>query len=87
MKVTKSTIIRTIMLIMVIVNIVLERCGIDVIPTDEYTITMIVETLIELAIIVVAWWKNNSYTQNAIKADEFLKSLNAGETAEETIAE
>ena len=83
MKVTKSTIIRTIMLVLVIVNIVLERCGIDVIPTDEYTITMIVETLIELAIIVVAWWKNNSYTQNAIKADEFLKSLKAGETAEE----
>ena len=79
MKISKSTIIRTILVVLVIVNIILERCGIDVIPADEYTIAMIVETLIEIAIIAVGFWKNNSYTEKAIKADKFLKELKESE--------
>lgn len=79
MTVSKSTIVRTILLLLVIVNFVLEKCGVDVIPTDEYKIAMIVETLIEIAVIVVNFWKNNSYSKNAIKADEFLKKLRESE--------
>lgn len=79
MKITKSTIIRTILMVLVIVNFVLEKCGIDIIPTDEYIVTMFVETLIEIAILVVGFWKNNSFTEKAIKADEFLKELRESE--------
>lgn len=79
MKISKSTIIRTILTILVIVNIVLERCGIDIIPADEYTITMLVETVIEIAIIAVGFWKNNSFSKKAIKADKFLKELRESE--------
>ena len=79
MKISKSTIVRTILVALVIVNFFLERCGIDIIPADEYTITMLVETGIEIAVLVVGFWKNNSFTPNAIKADEFLKNLRESE--------
>ena len=42
MKITKSTIVRTILVALVIINFIFERCGIDVIPTDEHTILMLV---------------------------------------------
>lgn len=79
MKITKGTIVRAIMMILVVVNLVLEKCGIDVIRTDESAILMLVEAVIELAVIVVGFWKNNSFTQAAIKADEFLKQLRESE--------
>lgn len=87
MKISKATIIRLILVILVIVNIVLEKKGIDIIPADEYTIAMFVETLIEIAIIAVGFWKNNSFSQAAIKADEFLKQLKGEEPESEGDAE
>lgn len=79
MNVSKSTIVRTILVVMVIVNFVLERMGIDIIPVSESDILMFVETVIEVAVIIVGFWKNNSYTENAIKADKFLKELRESE--------
>lgn len=79
MKISKSTIVRTILVFLVIINFILERMGIDVIPTDEHIVLMFVETVIEIAIIVVGFWKNNSFSKKAIKADEFLKELRESE--------
>lgn len=75
MEITKGTIIRTVMFVLVVINFVLEKFGIDIIPADENTITMVVEFLIEIAVVVVGFWKNNSFTPAAIKADEVLKQL------------
>lgn len=75
MKVTKSTIVRTILVVLVFINFILEKCGIDVIHANESTIVMFVETAIEIAILAVGFWKNNSFSPNAIKADEFLQDL------------
>lgn len=80
MKISKSTIIRAILVTIVIVNFFLEKLGVDIIPADESVITMIVETAIEIAVIVVGFWKNNSFSQAAIRADEFLKELRNDET-------
>ena len=79
MKITKGTIVRTILLLMAVVNFTLERMGITIIPVSESGVLMLVETLLEIAVIVVGFWKNNSYTKNAIKADEFLKELKNSE--------
>lgn len=75
MKISKSTIIRTILVSIVIINFILEKLGVDLIPADESLITMFVETFLEIAVIVVGFWKNNSYSEAAIRADEFLKEL------------
>ena len=75
MKIEKSTIIRTILFLIVIVNFVLERCGIDIISTDASQIAMAVEYLIEIGILLAGFWYNNSFSQKALKAQEFLKEL------------
>ena len=75
----KSTIVRAIMLLIVLINLVLKAFGIDIIPLDESIIASIVEMLIEVAVIIVAFWKNNSFTPKAIKADEFLQKLRESE--------
>lgn len=80
MKISKSTIIRAILVAIVIINFVLEKLGVDLIPVNESLIAMIVETVIEIAVIVVGFWKNNSFSQAAIRADEFLKELRNDET-------
>lgn len=79
MKITKGTIVRTVLVLFAIVNFALERFGIDIIPVDESAVLMFVETGIEIAILAVGFWKNNSYTEKAIKADEFLKQLKESE--------
>lgn len=76
MKITKGTIIRTIMLVLVIVNLILKRTGRPVLEIQEGTVASFVETVIELGTIIVAWWENNSFTHNARKADDYLKKLN-----------
>ena len=77
--ISKGTIVRTISLAIVIMNIVLKKFGVDLINVSESEILTAVEMLIEIAVIVVAWWKNNSYSKNAIQADEFLKHLKESE--------
>lgn len=79
MTISKSTIVRTILVVLVIINFILEKCGVDVIPTDENMILMFVETGIEIAVIIVSFWKNNSFSEAAIKADAFLKQLRESE--------
>lgn len=79
MKITKGTIIRTIMLAIVLINYVLQRLGIDVIRISENQITDAIETLISIAVIVVAWWENNNFSDKAKKADAFLKLLQSGD--------
>lgn len=87
MKISKGTIVRTIMMLLVIVNIVLQKMGYDIINVDENTILTLVEVLIEIAVLIVGFWKNNSYTEKAIKADEFLKTLRDSETVTSGYAE
>lgn len=79
MKITKSTIVRTILVVMAMLNFGLEKFGVDIIPVTESAVLMFVETTIEIAILAVGFWKNNSFTPKAIKADEFLKQLRESE--------
>lgn len=75
MKITKGTIIRTIALAVVILNLILKALGKPLIDYDEGTVMYWLEYIIEIAVILVTFWKNNSFSENAIKADEFLKKL------------
>ncbi len=87
MKVSKWTIVRTIGIVLVLVNMILQRMGHDVIDVSESEILVFVETLIEIAIIAVGFWKNNSYSEKAIKADEFLQTLRASSNTEDVCCE
>lgn len=80
MKISKGTIIRTIALAVVLLNLLLKALGKPIIEFDEGSALVWLEYIIEIAVIIVTFWKNNSFSSAAIKADEFLKQLKSGET-------
>ena len=83
MKISKGTIIRTIALTVVLLNLLLKALGKPLIDFDEGSALIWLEYIIEVAVIVVTFWKNNSFSPAAIKADEILKQLKAEKTERE----
>lgn len=75
LKIKKSTIVRTILLVIVLLNMILKALGHPVIEVDEGSIGEFVELVIEIAVLILNWWKNNSFSQSAIKSDEYLEML------------
>ena len=76
MKNVKSdTIARTVCLLLAIINQVLAVAGKEILPfaeNDVYQLCSLLATIISSA---VAWWKNNSFTPEAITCDEKLAEL------------
>ena len=75
MQVKTSTIIRTLCLILALINQILSATGKPLLPIEDSQIETVVT---ETALVITAlwsWWKNNSFTKNAIVADEYLKDL------------
>ena len=72
--ITKGTIIRTILLVLALINQVLAVFGKSPIPIDDDTLTNLISTAWTVIASLIAWWKNNSFTDKAIKADEVLKN-------------
>lgn len=78
MKITAETIARTIVLVIALLNQIFAIFGRDQIPIAEDNIYQLVSILFTIGAAIWSWWKNNSVTQNAIKADEYLKELKNG---------
>lgn len=83
MKITTGTIIRTIMIGIVVINLLLKAIGKPVLDIEEGTVAAWVEMIVEVAMVIVGFWKNNSFSKAAIKADEFLKGLKSNNTESE----
>lgn len=75
MKVTKETVIRTIVLLVALANQVLTSLGKNPLPFSDETVYEMVSLLVTVVAAMWAWWKNNSFTQHALRADELLKNL------------
>lgn len=73
MKVSKSTIIRTAVLLLAIVNSGLTLFGKSPLPFDDQAVTEMISYLFTVGASLVAWWKNNSFTKKAIEADKTFK--------------
>ena len=78
-KIKAGTIVRTVVLILALINQILLNTGHDVLPISDDDINTIVTTLLTVGAALVAWWKNNSFTKSAIKADEFKETLKENE--------
>ena len=70
--ITKGTFARTILLVFALVNQILVVFGKSPIPIDDDTITNLISTAWTVIASLIAWWKNNSFSLNAVKADEVL---------------
>lgn len=76
-KISKETIIRTGVLILTLANTLLSAFGKNPLPFSENDIYQAVSAVCTVAATVWAWWKNNSFTSAALKADEYMKELKA----------
>lgn len=74
-----STIIRTIVLAIVLVNNILTMNGLNPLPFSEDELYEIVSGIATIAASIWAWWENNSFTKAAIKADEEYERIKAEE--------
>lgn len=83
MKISKETVIRTIILVIALINQVLTSLGKNPIPFSDDIIYEAVTLVVTISASLIAWWKNNSFTQSAIKADEYMKELKAEEAISE----
>lgn len=75
MKVKTETIIRTVVLILALINQVLAIMGKQAIPITEDEVYQLITLVVTIAAALWSWWKNNSFTLPAIKADEYLEQL------------
>ena len=75
MEVTSGTIARTVILVLALINQVLVMFGKSPLNIADDDIATVVSLLFTIASTAVARWKNNSFSQNAIKADEYLEKL------------
>ncbi len=79
MKISKWTIVRTVMTALVALNLLLKAIGVDIINVEESTVVSVIEALIEVGCIICSWWYNNSFSEEAKRADAFFKTLKESE--------
>jgi SPP1 family holin len=73
--VKKETLIRTVILIYALVNQILTYRGHSILPIGEEQVTELTSIAFTIITALVAWWKNNSFTAEAIEADKYLAKL------------
>lgn len=78
MKIKVETIIRTLTLALALVNQILTSTGHSVIPVSDDQIAEGISLAFTVGASLWAWWKNNSFTQAALRADLTLDALRAG---------
>ena len=73
MTISAGTIARTICLCLALVNQILTATGHSVINVSDESVNTLISTGFTIVTAIVAWWKNNSFTQSALKADEVMR--------------
>ena len=74
-KIKVATLTRTAVLILALTNQILSATGHSPIPVDDAQLEQLISTGITVGAAIWAWWKNNSFTKEAIAADNYLESL------------
>ena len=73
--ISKGTIVRSIALILSVVNYILTAKNMNPLPFGETEVYEFFSMIFMSASTIWAWWKNNSFTKEAIRADNLLKNL------------
>ena len=75
--VTAATWARTICQLVALLNSLLTAFGKSPLPIDNEQLQQVVSTLITVVVAIINWWKNNSFTKEAIEADKLYAELRA----------
>ena len=73
--VKKETIIRTTVLAFALINQALTLAGVNPLPFSNEAVENFVAGVFTFGASMWAWWKNNSFTKEAIEADEYKEGL------------
>ena len=76
-KISAATIARTACLLLALTNQMLSAMGKSPLPIESTTVEQLVTAGITTIAALVAWWKNNSFTKEAIAADKEYDRLKA----------
>ena len=75
--ITAGTIARTAVLLLALTNQMMSAMGKSPLPIESTTVEQLVTAGITTIAALVAWWKNNSFTKEAIAADKEYDRLKA----------
>lgn len=75
--ITAGTSARTVVLLLALTNQMLSAMGKSPLPIESTTVEQLVTAGITTIAALVAWWKNNSFTKEAIAADKEYDRLKA----------
>lgn len=75
-KIKAATVTRTAVLILALANQILSATGHSPIPVEDAQLEQLISTGMTVGAAIWAWWENNSFTKEAIAADNYLESLN-----------
>ena len=78
-KVSAGTIARTIILALALINQILVTSGHSVIPIPDEDWETLIMTAATIITALVAWWKNNSFTNAALQGDMVMNSVRKAE--------
>ena len=70
-----ETIIRTVVLVLALINNTLTMTGHSILPVTDEQVSELLSLAFTIGAALWAWWKNNSFTSAAIQADEVLAEL------------
>lgn len=76
-KVKPATVARTVVLALALVNQLLSASGKSPLPIDSASVEQWVTAGLTTAAAIWAWWKNNSFSQEAMQADTYMAQLKA----------
>lgn len=74
-EVSKETWLRSGALLLALINQILIGAGFKPFPYEANEIYEIVSSLVTVIVSVIAWWKNNSFSEEAIQADKVIKGI------------
>lgn len=78
MNIKTDTIVRTVLLVLALVNQLLSAAGKPLLPIADSDVESLITAGVTILAALWSWWKNNSFTQAAILADRHLESLKGG---------
>ena len=75
MKVQTGTVVRTAVLLFALANQLLTAAGKNPLPFSEDEVYQAGTAVVTAVTAIAAWWKNNSFSKEALTADEYMKTL------------
>lgn len=74
-KISAGTLTRTAVLGLSLANQLLSAAGKPLLPIDNAQLEQMISTGVTVGAALAAWWKNNSFTPEAIEADAFIARM------------